>query len=157
MKRSQKIALAFVAALSLGVTASPHARGMGPDGGCAMQGGRMGNPARMDSHLEQLKKELNITAEQEPAWSAFTGTMKQQRAEMMSAMQARMQGRMQQPDAAPSTQSAPDRIGERIQTMKKRLAGMEAMEAAMKQLYGSLTPQQKEILDGRVGKRMPMM
>lgn len=40
--------------------------------------------------------------------------------------------------------------------MKQRMAGMETTAAAMRQLYGVLTPQQKEILDARFGQEMPM-
>lgn len=55
-----------------------------------------------------------------------------------------------------STQSAPDRISVRTQFMKQRVAGMETVAPAMKQLYAVLTPQQKEILDARFGQNMPM-
>jgi Spy/CpxP family protein refolding chaperone len=36
------------------------------------------------------------------------------------------------------------------------MTGMETVAAAMKQLYAVLTPQQKEILDARFAKGMPM-
>ena len=45
---------------------------------------------------------------------------------------------------------------ERTQFMKQRVAGMETVASAMKQLYVVLTPQQKEILDARFGQDMPM-
>jgi len=37
-------------------------------------------------------------------------------------------------------------------TMKQRIAGMETAADAMKQLYGALTPKQREVLDGRIGQ-----
>lgn len=153
MKR-WKIVLTLAAAIGIAAMAPARASamGMGPDGGCAMGSDKMGNPARMDSHLETMKKDLNIGAEQEEAWSTFTKAMKQQKMEMMSAMRERMQPT----SGAPSTLSAPERIGDRIQLMKQRLTGMEAVAAAVKQLYGILTPQQKEVLDGRFSQGMAM-
>ena len=155
MKRTLKITLALIAAATIGIAAmaSSYATGMGPGGaGCAMAGNKMANPARIDSHLATMKKELKIGTDQEEAWSAFAKTVKQQKTEMMSAMQERMQ----QSNSAQSAQSAPDRIGERTQLMKKRVAGMETVAAAMKQLYAVLTPQQKEMLDNRFGQDMSM-
>jgi len=157
MKRTQKIILGIVTIATLGILASSYARGigMGPDGECAiagMEGKKMGNPGQMDSRLVKIKKDLSISAEQETAWSAFTNTIKQQKTELMSAMQERMR----LASGAQSAQSAPERIGAQAQLMKQRLAGMETMAAAMKQLYSVLTPQQKEILDARFAKGMPM-
>lgn len=150
MKRTQKIVLALITTIGIGAMASSYATGMGmgPGGGCAMAGKKMANPALIDSHLAKMKKDLNIGSEQEEAWSAFANIMKQQKTEMMSAMQQRA--------AKVQPAQAPDRIGERIQFMKRRVAGMETAAAAMKQLYGVLTPQQKEILDTRFGQEMLM-
>lgn len=157
MKRTQKIALAFITAISVGAMAASYATGMGmgPDGGCAMagmKGKKMANPDQIDSHLAKMKKDLSISTEQEAAWSAFAQTIKQQRTEMVSAMQERMQ-------RAASTQAAkpaPDRVGEHLQFMKQRVAGLEAMASAMNQLYAVLTPKQKEKLDARFGQEMRM-
>lgn len=154
MKRTQKIALAFITTLSIGAMAPSYATGIGmePKDGCAMAGKEMANQAQMDSHLAQLKKDLSIDSKQDAAWMAFARTIKQQKAEMISVMQERMR----QSSSAPSTQHAPDRIDERTQLMKQRLAGMETVAAAMKQLYAVLTSQQKAILDAHFGQNMPM-
>lgn len=150
MKSTQKIVLAFITAIGIGTTAYSYASGMGmgPGGGCAMAG----NPAQMDSHLATMKKELKIGSEQEEAWSAFAKAIKQQKTEMMSAMQERMQ----QSSSAQSIQSAPDRISERTRLMKQRAAGMEAVASAMKQLYSVLMPEQKKVLDGHFSQEMLM-
>lgn len=150
MKRTQKIVLALIAAIGIGAMASSYATGMamGPGGGCAMAG----NPAQIDSHLAAIKEELKIGSEQEEAWSAFARTIKQQKTEMMSAMQERMQ----QSSSAQSIQSAPDRISERTRFMRQRVAGMETVASAMKQLYSVLTPEQKKVLDGHFGQEMLM-
>jgi len=155
MKRTQKIVLALITTIGIGAMASSYATGMGmgPGGGCAMAGKKMANPAQIDSHLAKMKKDLKIGSDQEEAWSAFANIIKQQKTEMMSAMQEKMQQRTSKVQPA---QAAPDRIGERIQFMKQRVAGMETVAAAMKQLYGVLTPQQKEILDARFGQEMLM-
>jgi len=153
MKRTQKIVLAFITAIGIGAMASSYATGMGMGpGGCAMAGKKMANPARIDSHLTTMKKDLNIGSDQEEAWSAFAKTIKQQKMEMMSAMQERMRP---VPSVQP-VQSAPDQIGERIQFMKQRVAGMETVAAAMKQLNGVLTPEQKKVLNGHFDQEMPM-
>ena len=154
MKRTQKIVLALITSIGIGAMAASYATGMGmgPKDGCAMGGKKMANPAQIDNHLTQMKKDLSIDSKQEATWSTFAKTIKQQRVGMMSAMQERMQ----QSSSAQSTQPAPDRIGERIQFMKQRAASMEIAAAAMKQLYVVLTPQQKEILDARFGQDMPM-
>lgn len=150
MKNAQKIVLAFITAIGIGATAYSYATGMGmgPGGGCAMAG----NPAQIDSHLATMKKELKIGSEQEAAWSAFAGVIKQQKTEMMSAMK----DRMQQSSSAQSIQSAPDRIVERTRFMKQRVAGMETVASAMKQLYSVLTLEQKKVLDGHFGQEMLM-
>lgn len=157
MKRAQKTVLAIVAIFSMGVMVASYATamGMGPDKGCAMagfKGKKMADPARMDGHLDKMKKELNISAEQENAWSLFANTVKQQKTEMMSAMR----GQMEQTSSSQSAKSAPERISEHIKSMKQRVTGMEAVASAMQQLYAVLTPQQQEMLDARFGQGMQL-
>ena len=154
MKRTRKIVLALITATSIGAMASSYATGMGmvPGDGCAIPGNITANPDQIDSHLAQVKEDLSIGSKQEAAWAAFAKTIKQQKTEMMSAMQERRQ----HASSAQSTQSAPDRIDERTQLMKQRVAGMETVASAMKQLYIVLTPRQKEILNARFGQDMPM-
>ena len=154
MKRTRKIVLALITAASIGAMASSYATGMGmgPGDGCPIPGNITANPDQIDSHLAQVKEDLSIGSKQEAAWATFAKTIKQQKTEMMSAMQERRQ----HASSAQSTQSAPDRIDERTQLMKQRVAGMETVASAMKQLYVVLTPQQKEILDARFGQDMPM-
>lgn len=154
MKRTQKMVLAIITTLGIGVVAPAYATdiSIGSGDGCAMPDNITANANQVDSHFAQLKRDLSIDSKQEAAWAAFAKTIKQQRVGMMSAMQERMQ----QSSSAQSTQPAPDRIGERIQIMKQRAASMEIAAAAMKQLYVVLTAQQKEILDARFGQDMPM-
>lgn len=152
MKHTLKLVLAIITAVGVGAMASSHATGMGPGESCAMDGKKMAKPSQIDSHLAKMKNDLNIGPEQEEAWTAFAKTIKQQKMEMMSVVQEKMRRN----STVQPIQAAPDRIDERIQLMKQRVAGMETTAAVMKQLYGVLTPQQKEILDVRFGQDMPM-
>lgn len=43
--------------------------------------------------------------------------------------------------------SAPERMSQHTEMMKQRLAGMETMANAVKDLYAILTPEQKAIAD----------
>ena len=144
MKRSLKITLGLAAAVAAGLAASVYAqapfqgpgfhRGMG-----AMHGGPMfGDPsARAEQHLTYLKGQLNITAAQESQWQAFADAVKQQ-AQGMVAMRASMQS---------TAGTMPERMDQRLAFMKQRLASMEALNGAAKQLYGVLTPEQKAAFD----------
>jgi hypothetical protein len=110
-------------------------RGMGPQA--------WGNPAAFaESRLAGLKSELKITAAQESAWNAFAENAKQQAAAMQALMTS-AQGSAQA--------TAPDRIEQRTQVMKKRQEQMEKGTAAFKELYAALSPEQKALADQRVG------
>lgn len=95
--------------------------------------------ARVEGRLAMLKAELNITADQESAWQAFTNQAKAQAA----AMQA-------QRAAVTATQTAPERLAQRATFAKQRAANIETMSGAVKTLYDALTPEQKAIADARM-------
>lgn len=154
MQRSTKffaVALATVAvATASAVYAFPGpgmGQGFGPMGGgpgafgpgAHFAGGDM--TALADKRLGELKTELKITAAQEPTWQAFTNKARQQ-AQAMQASRTKMH------EAAGQT---PDHMVQRTDFMKQRLAGMESVNAAMKDLYAVLTPEQKAAADQRLG------
>ncbi|HUX26403.1 MAG TPA: Spy/CpxP family protein refolding chaperone [Burkholderiales bacterium] len=181
MKRATKIVIAAGAALSLGLAAATvSAQSYGPGwgghmGGYAMGGGMMGGygagpgynmgPGMMggygpgygmgpqamfnaysgnaDEGLAALKSELGITAKQDAAWQAFTKNAKRQD-ENRQAWFAKMQ-------QARSAGSAPELLAQQTEFMKQRQAEMEANVAALKNLYATLTPEQKTIADQRFG------
>lgn len=118
-----------------GMGYGPMGRGMGPQS--------FGDPTAMvEGRLAYLKAELKITSAQDNAWQAYAGKAKQQ-AEAMQALGTTMQG---------STQaSAPERLALRSEMMRKRGEQMEAMTSALKDLYATLTPEQKTIADQRMG------
>ena len=100
------------------------------------------NPAAAaEGHLAALKVELKITPEQDSAWQAFT-TKARQQADGMPAQRAQMHAQM-----SATSQTAPERLAQRTEHAKQRIAGMESMTAAVKDLYGVLTPEQKAIAD----------
>ena len=175
MKRVTKIAIGAVAALSLGLAAaavSAHPYGYGPEWGMGqghgygpgagmgpgmghMGRGPMGqgmgpqgygNPSAMaDARNAYFKSELKITPAQESAWKAYADQSKQQ-VEAMQALRGGVQGSAQA--------TAPERLEQRNQVMKKRQEQMEKATAAFKQLYAVLSPEQKALADQHIGYGM---
>ena len=111
--------------------------GMGPQ---AMFDAYSGNA---DEGLAALKSELGITAKQDSAWQAFANNAKQQN-ENRQAWFAKMH-------EARSAGSAPEALAQQTEFMKQRQAEMQANAAALKNLYATLTPEQKAIADQRFG------
>ena len=111
--------------------------GMGPQ---AMFNAYSGNA---DENLAALKSDLGITAKQDSAWQAFANNAKQQN-ENRQAWFAKMQ-------EARSAGSAPELLAQQTEWMKQRRAEMEANVSALKNLYATLTPEQKAIADQRFG------
>ena len=154
MQRSTKIIAATVATFAIAAVSAVYAfpgpgmgTGFGPMGGGP---GAFGPGARFaagdtaafaEKRIGELKTELKITAAQEPAWQAFAGKAQQQ-AQTMQTLGAKVQE---------TGGATPDRMAQRSEFMKQRLTGMEAMSAAIKDLYAVLTPEQKAVADQRFG------
>ena len=85
--------------------------------------------------LGQLKSQLNITAEQQPAWDAFAAKA----AEQSKIMQALRK------DASAATM--PERMKQQEQAMGERQKAMGSMSESFTKLYEVLTPQQREVFD----------
>lgn len=161
MKR--KTIIAVGAAISLGLAASvvsAHPYGYGPGsgmgggpgygmgygGGPGMGGPGHGNPAAaVEGRLAYLKAELKITAAQEPAWKKFSDQARQQ-AESMQALRSAMQGS--------TSANAVERMELHNKMQKSRAEQSEKATAAFKQLYASLTPEQKALADQHPGAGM---
>jgi len=149
-------ALAIVAVAA--VVAAPNDamgtfNGMGSGmGGMGMMHGGMpdGQHGAMSAqYLAQLKTQLAITSQQEPAWQAFAAKA----AEQGSVMQATHAQHHQATDA---NSAAPDRMAQHVGSMTQHLAGMQAVNAALKDLYAVLTPEQRSVADqqfGHMGQR----
>ena len=111
--------------------------GMGPQ---AMFNAYSGNA---DESLAALKSELAITSKQDSAWQAFVANAKKQN-ENRQAWFAKMQ-------EARSAGSAPEFAAQQTEWMKQRQTEMADNAAALKNLYATLTPEQKAIADQRFG------
>lgn len=96
--------------------------------------------AMVDGRLAALKSELKITADQDSAWQAFAAKAKQQ-AESRQAVRGQ---------AAAQAQTAPERLAQHAEFAKQRAASLDAMTAAVKDLYAALTPEQKAVADQRL-------
>ena len=118
----------------------------GPGAGRGGPGGKWSNPAAaVEGHLAALKVELKIPPDQDTAWKTFTDKARQQADTMIARRDAR---RAQMSSTTPATpQSAPERLAQRTEFAKQRVAGMETMTAAVKDLYAVLTPEQKTLAD----------
>ena len=151
MTRTHTLIVGVVAGIALAVAAATYAQpyggmgqGFGPGMGVGPGHGPMAgvDPAAMaDSHLSDLKAQLNINTSQEAAWQAFATQAKAQAASMQ-AMRAQMQQ---------DTGTAPERMAQRTTAMQQRAAGMVTMTNAFGALYAVLTPEQKAIADQNVG------
>ena len=135
------------------------AGGYGPGAGMGWGGGHMGGygggygmgPQAMfnaysgntDEGLAALKSDLGITAKQESAWQAFARNASQQN-ENRRAWFAKMQ-------QARSAGSAPELLAQQAEFMKQRQGEMQANASVLKDLYATLTPEQKAIADQRFG------
>jgi periplasmic protein CpxP/Spy len=98
--------------------------------------------ARMAERQAQLKSKLGLTADQEPAWSAFT-----------SAMQPPVRPQPDMKNSRAEMQKLPtpariDRVrAERSQHMAQMSKAMDERGEATKRFYSVLTPEQKKIFD----------
>jgi len=160
MKTKLKISLVAGMMLAAGFAYSQSPMGAGQ---YAMMGGQYGNmqgqgmnhhgmgkmdPARMQARMEQrqaaLKAQLKLTAEQEPAWTAFAASHKPP-AGMMMDRQAAMA------DLAKLT--TPERIDKmkelRAQRMGQMTAAMDQRAEATKTFYAVLTPEQQKVFDAQ--------
>lgn len=115
--------------------------------------GKWSNPAAaVEGYLAALKVELKITPDQENAWQAFTGKVKQQ-ADAMIARRAQMKAKFEQSKGQPRpNMTAPEQLAQRTERMKQRVAGMETMTVAVKDMYSVLTPEQKTIADRQLAR-----
>ncbi|MBV2234057.1 MAG: Spy/CpxP family protein refolding chaperone [Sterolibacterium sp.] len=113
---------------------------------------KQGNADRLamaTSRLDQLKTDLKITADQETAWQTFASKARQQ-AEDMQAHYNKMRAQ----DSTATTRTAPERMAQGVEFMKLRLASMETMAQATKDLYAVLTPEQKTVAEQHFARNM---
>lgn len=170
MKRTYQIlsGIAIVASLGIASAVYAHGGGFGPGAGSCMgngpgmglaygpmggMAGPQGMPGRMadrgnfdpaammEGRLVYLKSALNITDQQDAAWQAYGAKVKQQ-GEVMLASRTAMHN---------AAGSVTEQMALRTAMMKQHLDNMETMNAALKDLYAVLTPEQKAIADRHFG------
>lgn len=96
---------------------------------------------RMEHHLQQLKADLKLSAEQEPAWAALASAMTPS-------------ARPPRPDHAQLDKlSMPERMDKMKQMMAQQhelhMAEIDKHAAAVKSFYAVLTPEQKKTFDAK--------
>ena len=96
--------------------------------------------ARRSARIAYVTSLLNLTSEQKPLY-----------AKVEAAMQATADKERQVCAALPTDAKANitvlDRLNRRQQMMQARLAGIQQVQPALQALYGSLSPEQKQIID----------
>ena len=155
MNRSQKVLVTIIAVAGLGAAAVATVSAQGGWGGCqgyGQQAGMQGERPMMGHHrygmgqggmrgdrsqmmtqrMENLKNQLQITEEQEPAWQAFSQTV----TERVAAMAGRFKQR-----------GAQVPVADRVERMRAGAQRMTEMADAIEMFYGVLTPEQQKIAD----------
>ncbi len=109
-----------------------------------------GIQAQHQRHLQPLKSKLQLTAEQEPAWRAFTGAMTPPARPAMAERQAQRAEMAKLP--------TPERIDRMKALREQRQAEMNAHAErrgqASKAFYASLTAEQKKVFDEETARLM---
>jgi hypothetical protein len=143
---------AVVAALALFVSANAMAqyggmgsnrRGMRMDRGTAPQPKRQEESVAtlVDYRLALLQEDLKLTRDQESGWVAYEERMKALAGDIM-----RERERAQSAALA----SAIEQVNHAADSARNRLTAWEDIAAATKSFYGTLTPQQKLLIDQRL-------
>ncbi|HXJ52558.1 MAG TPA: Spy/CpxP family protein refolding chaperone [Burkholderiales bacterium] len=144
MKSWRNIAVGLAAVAALGAAAGAvQAQGAGAGAGY----GHSHDPiAAADKRLTRLKADLKITSAQEPAWNAYADQVKQHAGEMQA-----LHSQMRQGASANTRPSAPERVERQAQFTKQQGEYLEKLAGLTKDLYATLTPEQKTLADQRLG------
>lgn len=140
MKHTYLVATTVLAAAMM----ASSAWAMGPGSGMAnaCQGVPQGNPGAGGNppmaELMNMSATLNLTPEQQAAWTEFMETVQRKRGEMMGVMFSRGPSRVDSP--------APAVLRDNARKMENRVHMMRSMADALEKLYSHLTPEQQAIL-----------
>lgn len=155
--RKNLLAVAVVAGLGLSAVAvagswGGHGPMMGGGGDCPMMGGDgpmmgggRGHPGQRYAMMQQYHAErmellaarLKLKPEQEAAWKGFLAAQDAHHQAKFKAMRA-----MRSQD-----ETAMEHFQERVQFMEQNLASMKTLTKAASDLYATLDPTQKQIMD----------
>ena len=95
--------------------------------------------ARVDKRITQMHQQLEITPAQQPAWDAFTQTMRENMTTIETANKERK--------AAVPTMSAPDNMRNFAQIERDRADGVQKLAASFQVLYDTMSDDQKKTAD----------
>lgn len=137
MKRNTRMIVAALTILGVSAGGLAHARGDGPCGGPQAMSGKAAGEY-MSKRLDRLQTELKLSPEQETAWQAWRGDMK----EKMTKMRER------RPDSAALAKlPAPERMAQMLERHKERQQEMEAGLTSLRAFYAKLSPEQQKTFD----------
>jgi hypothetical protein len=144
------ISSVFAANLALaadsGAKMSMNNIGMDGKGMNMMPGDMSANPvADSQMHLSELKAELKLTKDQQPAWDTFS-TRVNERAKKMADMRDTRQG-MNKDMTQTMPKSAPEHMALMAEWMMMRAENMAMMADTVKTFYAELTTNQKSAFD----------
>lgn len=123
---------------------SPWGHALGWERGAGPMAGKRNPQARVERKLNRMRTELQLQPAQEAAWSAFASAAQAQ-------TQAMQQARQQL--GAPAA-TLPERIEQGQRLAAARTQGQQQVQQALLNLYQTLTPQQRAVLDRKgMGRR----
>src|SRR3954464_2674395 len=142
MKTWRNIAVGMATALALGASVVA-----GQAQGATGHGRGHGDPvAAADQRLARLKSDLKITAAQETPWNAYAEQVKQHANEMQA-----LHNTMHNSAPGNTRPTAPERVERQAQFAKQQQEYLEKLAVVTKDLYATLTPEQKTLADQRLG------
>ena len=145
MKTWKNLAIGLASVVALGAAAGAvQAQGAAPG---ASYGHSHDPVAAADKRLARLKTDLKITSAQERAWNAYAEQIKQHAGEMQA-----LHNQMREKTSGSARPSAPERVERQAQFAKQQGEYLERLAALTKDLYATLTPEQKTLADQRLGR-----
>lgn len=97
----------------------------------------LGAAGPYDNTLAQLRDKLVLTAAQQPLWRAYEGKV-----DAYTGQHYREKPVLPSPD-----EPAPQQIGRLVNNLQNRLAALEDIEQAARNLFASLTPEQQKTVN----------
>jgi hypothetical protein len=127
--------------------AAPSARtsAPAPHGTSAHVSAPRGTPAHVNDRIEAMRRRLQITAQQEPAWNAFAQTMRDNATATEQAYQDRA--------AHLQTMTAVENLHSFAKLEQSRAEGLEGLATSFDTLYGQLSDTQKHVADAMFARQ----
>lgn len=107
-------------------------------------------PGQTEVIMHELYEDLKLTPAQQPAWQSYADKV-----QALASDLARERSRAQAGVPVGAQSNALQQIDRTLDTARNRLTGLEDIAAAAKNLYESLTPEQKSVADSRLAKTIP--